>query len=163
MKRIRSPKIRRRLLLLAFTAASTANLLTAVANPSRTEADCKDVFYTVLRRNEQAVVDAQGRLVALLRDPARATPELERRLRKQVRYSNGLLLIEDPILHGVTTLPATAGWAIDCDMLGVRVTFGATGENGRGTEVELVPLGTMHIKLHPPRHIRGSWCGCPAG
>lgn len=73
----------------------------------------------------------------------RGLPRNLKRLRGWVRYSNGLLLIEDPILHGITTLPATTGWAIDCgDFFGVAVTFGATGENGSGTEVNLVPIGT---------------------
>ena len=85
---------------------------------------------------------AQRRLEALLRDPRGAGPELEQRLRKQVHYSGGLLLIEDPVLHGITTLPATIGWEIDCNNWGVSVTFGATGENGAGTEERLVPLGT---------------------
>jgi hypothetical protein len=68
---------------------------------------------------------------------------LEQRLRKQVRYSNGLLLIQDPILHGITTLPATVGWSISCnENLGVQVIFGAGGDSGSGSEVELVPSGT---------------------
>jgi hypothetical protein len=79
--------------------------------------------------SEQAEINAQRRLEALLRDPTRAGPELEQRLRKQMHYSSGLLLIEDPVLHSITTLPATIGWAIDCGNWGV--TFGATGENGR--------------------------------
>jgi hypothetical protein len=102
--------------------------------PAAAETDCKSWLFGICTSHntlaEQAVVDAQRRLVALLRDPARAAPELEKRLRGQVHYSNGLLLIEDPILHGITTLPATTGWAIDCGILGVAVTFGATGENG---------------------------------
>jgi hypothetical protein len=92
---------------------------------------------------EQAEMNAQKQLEAVLRDPARVGPVLERRLRKQVRYSNGLLLIEDPILHGITTRPATTGWSISCDEnLGIQITFGAEGENGGGSEVNLVPIGT---------------------
>jgi hypothetical protein len=134
-----------------FTRSCVAIALIGVAvavpvTPAAADTDCKSWLFGICTSYntpaEQAGIDAQSRFVALLRDPVRAAPELERRLRKQVRYSNGLLLIEDPILHGVTTFSATAAWAIDCDMLGVRVTFGATGENGTGTEVELVPLGT---------------------
>jgi hypothetical protein len=113
----------------------------------QTETECKSWFLGVCTSRftptEQAEINARKRLEALLRDdPAKAGPELERRLRKEVRYSNGLLLIDDPILHGVTTLPATAGWTISCNTLGVTVTFGATGENDAGTDVEIVPLGT---------------------
>jgi hypothetical protein len=114
--------------------------------PAAGQTDCESWFFGVCTSRftptEQAEINARKRLEALLRDPARAGPELERRLRKQVQYSNGLLLVEDPIFHGVTTLPATAGWAISCDTLGVSVTFGATGENDAGINVEIVPLGT---------------------
>jgi hypothetical protein len=130
----------------AAAILAAAFIFAAGTSPAAGETDCKSWFLGVCTSRftpaEQAKIDSQKRLEALLRDPARAGPELERRLREQVRYSIGLLLIEEPILHGVTALPATAGWAIGCDMLGVRVTFGATGENGAGTEVELVPLGT---------------------
>jgi hypothetical protein len=108
------------------------------------ETDCKSSLFGICTSRytpeQQSQIDAQRRLEALLRDPVRAGPELERRLRKQIRYSNGLLLIEDPILHGITTLPATTGWSIGCGEVGIAITFGAAGEVG--TEVELVPFGT---------------------
>jgi hypothetical protein len=130
----------------AAAILAAAFIIAAGTSPAASETDCKSWFLGVCTSRftpaEQAEINSRKRLEALLRDPARAGPELEQRLRAQVRYSNGLLLIEDPILHGVTALPATTGWAIGCDILGVRVTFGATGENGAGTEVELVPLGT---------------------
>lgn len=130
----------------AAVILAAAIIVEVGTSPAAGETDCKSWFFGVctsrLTPAEQAEINSKKRLEAPLRDPTRAGPELERRLRKQVRYSNGLLQIEDPILHGVTALPATVGWAIGCDMLGVRVTFGATGENGAGTEVELVPLGT---------------------
>lgn len=126
---------------------AAAFIVAAGTLPAAGQTDCKSWFLGVCMSRftsaEQAKRDAQTRLEALLRDPVRAGPELARRLREQVRYSNGLLLIEDPILHGITTLPATASWAISCDTLGVRVTFGATGEDDTGTDVEIVPLGTM--------------------
>jgi|SRR5579864_4819176 len=131
----------------ARTAMVAMGVAVAIpVSPAAAETDCKSWLFGICTGRytsaEQAEIDAQKRLEAALRDPARAGPELERRLRKQVRYSNGLLLIEDPILHGITTLPATTEWAIDCGVLGVAVTFGATGENGAGTEVNLVPIGT---------------------
>jgi hypothetical protein len=65
-------------------------------------------------------------------------------LRQQVRYSNGLLMITDPVFHSVTTLPATAGWSIDCDTSMVEVTFAST-------LVNLVPLGTNIQKTACPK------------
>jgi hypothetical protein len=125
-----------------FGAAVTVLLTTAAV----AETDCKSSFFGVCTSryapDEQARINAQKRLEAVLRDPAQASTELERRLRKRVRYSNGLLLIEDPVLHGVTTVPATIAWSIDCGELGISVTFGATGESGAGAQVDLVSLGT---------------------
>jgi len=82
------------------------------------ETSCKSWFLGVCTARhtaeEQAKIDADEALRALLRDPVRAAPELERRLRSKVRYWNGVLLIQDEILHGTTTLPATIPWSIDC-------------------------------------------------
>jgi hypothetical protein len=121
--------------------------IAAGASVAVAETDCKswilDICTSHYTPAEQAEINARKQLERVLRDPARAGPVLEQRLRKQVRYSNGLLLIEDPILHVITTLPTTAGWSISCDEnLGMLVIFGAGGENGGGTEVELVPIGT---------------------
>jgi hypothetical protein len=90
---------------------------------------------------EQAKIKSDERLRTLLRDPARAGPELERRLHQQVRYYNGVLLIEEPIMHGITTVPATAGWSISCDTLGVEVDFDNAIENGSGASVQLTSIG----------------------
>jgi hypothetical protein len=90
---------------------------------------------------EQEKISSEKRLQALLSDPATAAPELERRLRQQVRYYNGVLLIEDPILHSVTALPATTAWSISCDAGGVQVNFGDTSDNGSGAYVEITPIG----------------------
>jgi hypothetical protein len=63
---------------------------------------------------------------------------------KQVRYSNGLLIIEDPILHGIPTLPATVAWSVTCDdITGVQVFFGS-GDNG--SLMALIPFGTTISK-----------------
>jgi hypothetical protein len=97
-------------------AAIVATILITPAGMSlaAAENDCKTSFFGLctnrFTESEQAQINARRWLEAQLRDPARSGPVLEQRLRKQVRYSNGLLLITDPILHGVTTLPATATW-----------------------------------------------------
>jgi hypothetical protein len=112
------------------------------------ETECKSWFLGLCTSHytpaEEAQINAQKWLEALLRDPARAAPVLELRLRKQVHYSNGLLLIEDPVLHGITTLPATISWSVSCDdITGLQVLFGS-GDSG--SEVDLVPLGTRISK-----------------
>ena len=58
--------------------------------PARADTDCKSWLLGICTSHytpaEQAEINAQKRLEALLRDPARAGPELERRLRKQKGY-----------------------------------------------------------------------------
>jgi hypothetical protein len=130
-------------------AVLAAGLAVAVpAAPTAAETDCKSWLFGICTGSytlaEQAEINSRKWLEALLRDPARAAPELEKRLRRWVRYSNGLLLIEDPILHGITTLPATAGWSIDCDTSMVEVTFAST-------LVNLVPWGTNIQKSACPK------------
>jgi hypothetical protein len=100
----------------AWTIVATLSIL-LLSSPAVAETDCKSWFFGMCTSrytpSEQAGINAQRRLEALLRDPTRAGPELEQRLRKQVHYSSGLLLIEAPVLHSTTTLPATIGWAIE--------------------------------------------------
>jgi hypothetical protein len=100
----------------AWTIVATLSTL-LLSLPAVAETDCNSWFFGMCTSrytpSEQAGINAQRRLEALLRDPTRAGPELEQRLRKQVHYSSGLLLIEAPVLHSTTTLPATIGWAIE--------------------------------------------------
>lgn len=116
--------------------------------PALAQTECKSQLFGVCTSRytpeEQAQINAQRWLESVLRDPARSGQVLEQRLRRQVRYANGLLLIEDPILHGVTTLPATIGWSVSCDEItGVQVSFGS-GDSG--AVLDLVPLGTKISK-----------------
>jgi hypothetical protein len=72
---------------------------------------------------------------ALLQDEAKATAELQRRLRDQVKSSNGLLLIQDRTGggSGLTVMPATIAWGLDCSDGGIVLTFGtgnADTDNG---------------------------------
>jgi hypothetical protein len=127
-------------LSLAAVIAS-ALLLSASA---KAETDCKSWLLGVCTSRyteaEQAQINAQKWLEGVLRDPARSGPVLEQRLRKQVRYSNGLLLIEDPGLHGITTIPASSAWSVNCDeVTGVEVAWGS---GDTAPVVELVPIGT---------------------
>jgi hypothetical protein len=76
----------------------------------------------------------------LLQDTAKATAELQRRLRGQVAYRNGLLVIIDRsgTTAGVTVMPATVMWGVDCSDSGIAVTFGAgSGDTDNGVVLQL--------------------------
>jgi len=64
---------------------------------------------------------------ALLQDEDKATAEFQRRLRGQVTYRGGMLVIQDRsgTSSGVTVVPATIPWGIDCSDSGIAVTFGS--------------------------------------
>jgi hypothetical protein len=76
----------------------------------------------------------------LLQDADKAIAELQRRLRDQVHFQNGLLVIVDRTgaAAGVTVMPATIPWGIDCSDSGVAVTFGSgSGDTDNGIELQL--------------------------
>jgi hypothetical protein len=77
---------------------------------------------------------------ALLQDPAKASAEFQRRLRSQVTNSGGLLIIVDRsgTTSGVTVMPATVLWGLDCSDSGLMVTFGAgSGDTDNGIVLTL--------------------------
>jgi len=77
---------------------------------------------------------------ALVQDEAKATTELERRLRAQVTPRNGLLVIIDRsgTTPGVTVVPATIIWGVDCGDSGLAVTFGTgSGDTDNGIVLQL--------------------------
>jgi hypothetical protein len=77
---------------------------------------------------------------ALVQDEAKATAELQRRLHAQVSYRDGVLVIIDRsgTNSGVTVMPATIMWGVDCSDSGVAVTFGAgSGETDNGIVLQL--------------------------
>jgi hypothetical protein len=63
---------------------------------------------------------------ALLKDPARAESELERRLLASVQIENGILAVLDPITGSIETdfLPTTVPWVLKCGMGGLSIVFG---------------------------------------
>ena len=76
----------------------------------------------------------------LLQDEAKATAELQRRLHDQVTFRNGLLLIQDRSGggSGLTVMPATIAWGLDCGDGGVVVTFGTgTADTDNGIALTL--------------------------
>jgi hypothetical protein len=78
--------------------------------------------------------------VGLLQDEAKATAELQRRLRAQVSSRGGVLIIHDSsgAAAGVTVMPATVMWGVDCGDGGVAVTFGAgSGDTENGIVLQL--------------------------
>jgi hypothetical protein len=76
----------------------------------------------------------------LLQDPAKAAAEFQHRLRDQVSYRNGILIIVDRTgaSSGVTVVPATIMWGIDCSDSGLGVTFGTgSGDTDNGIVLQL--------------------------
>jgi hypothetical protein len=77
---------------------------------------------------------------ALLQDPAKAAAEFQRRLRDQATYKDGLLVIIDKTgtTTGVTVMPATVMWGVDCSDAGLAITFGAgSGDTDNGVVLQL--------------------------
>jgi hypothetical protein len=83
---------------------------------------------------------------ALMADPERAGPELERRLTDSVRADGGLLLVHSRggILY---VLPATTPWTLDCFFAGMSIEFGnsITGDNSDTSNDVIVNLTTGQI------------------
>jgi hypothetical protein len=77
---------------------------------------------------------------ALLQDQAKATAEFQRRLRDQVHFQAGVLVIVDRTgaSSGVTVVPATIMWGVDCSDGGLAVTFGTgSGDTDNGIVLQL--------------------------
>ena len=88
---------------------------------------------------------------ALLQDEAKATAEFQRRLRGQVSYRGGLLVIVDRSGGAdVTVVPATIMWGIDCSDSGIAVTFGSgSGDTDNGIALQLTSASVSDEKcLH---------------
>jgi len=86
---------------------------------------------------------------ALMQDEAKATAELERRLRAQVTPRDGLLVIIDRsgTTPGVTVVPATIMWGVDCGDSGLAVTFGTgSGDTDNGIVLQLTGAGITDDK-----------------
>ena len=83
----------------------------------------------------------------LLQDEDKATAELQRRLRDQVRYRNALLVITDRSSTGVTVMPATIIWGVDCGDTGLSVTFGSGGgDTDNGLVLQLTSVAISDDK-----------------
>jgi len=82
----------------------------------------------------QAASDA-----SLLQDEDKAKAELERRLRNQATYRDGVLVVIDRSGDGgVTVMPATMIWSVECGDGGLFVTFGSgSGDTDNGVMLTL--------------------------
>jgi hypothetical protein len=108
----------------ALAAAALAALTTSVAAEPRIAAD-------------PSLVASDN---ALLQDEAKAISEFQNRLRGQVSSKDGLLVIVDRTgaSSGVTVVPATIMWGVDCGDSGLAVTFGAgSGDTDNGIVLQL--------------------------
>jgi len=86
---------------------------------------------------------------ALLQDEDKATAELQRRLRAQVTLRGELLVIIDRsgASSGVTVVPATIMWGVDCSDSGIAVTFGAgSGDTDNGIVLQLTSASVSDDK-----------------
>jgi hypothetical protein len=109
---------------LALAAAALAALTTPVAAEPRIATD-------------PSLVASDN---ALLQDEAKATAEFQNRLRGQVSSRDGVLIIVDRTgaTSGVTVVPATIMWGVDCGDSGLAVTFGAgSGDTDNGIVLQL--------------------------
>ena len=109
---------------LALSAAALAAFSTSVAAEPRIAAD-------------PSLVASDN---ALLQDATKATAEFQNRLRGQVSSRGGLLIIVDRTgaTSGVTVVPATIMWGVDCGDSGLAVTFGAgSGDTDNGIVLQL--------------------------
>jgi hypothetical protein len=122
----------RRLLLAALASVAVGALSPAFAEP-KAPAD-----------PGLAASDA-----TLLQDEAKATAEFQRRLRNEVSFRGGLLIIVDRSVanSGVTVMPATVMWGVDCGDGGITVTFGAGGgDTDNGAVLQLTSAGVSDDK-----------------
>src|SRR5271167_4484065 len=64
---------------------------------------------------------------ALLKDTARAGPELERRLLASVQVQDGIVAVRDPVMRAIETnfLPTTTPWVLECG-IGLSIVFGSS-------------------------------------
>ena len=85
----------------------------------------------------------------LLQDEAKATAELQRRLRDQVSSRDGMLVVIDRsgASPGVTVVPATIMWGVDCSDSGVAVTFGSgSADTDNGIVLQLTSASVSDDK-----------------
>ena len=76
---------------------------------------------------------------SLLQDEDKAKTELERRLRNQATYRDGVLVLTDRSgAGGITVMPATVMWSVECSDGGLAVTFGTgSGDTDNGIVLTL--------------------------
>ena len=75
---------------------------------------------------------------SLLQDEDKAKTELERRLRTQATYRDGVLVLSDRSSGGLTIMPATVMWSVECSDGGLAVTFGSgSGDTDNGIVLQL--------------------------
>ena len=103
------------------------------------------------RKHDQERIRGDGLRTdaALMADPLRAGPELERRLREHVNSREGMLIVTDtlPGIPTIYVLPMSAMWVVSCDILGLSVAFGpGSGEYDNSVNVDLT-----RVPISPPQ------------
>ncbi len=145
-----------RLTVVAFAVSIT---LTVSIRPAAAETSCKSSFlgfctsrYTPDEQEKidalkKAKIDADKRFQTLLKDPVGLFPELEGRLRKQVRYESGTLVIKEELTDTIKTFPSTVPWSVSCGVEGISVDFGDVSENGNGISLNLTDYSGMDTSV----------------
>ena len=68
----------------------------------------------------------------LVKDPDKAIPELESRLRGALRPNDGILIIKD--FFDQFAVPVNTPWVLQCGLTGMTITFGGWIEKSEGEE-----------------------------
>src|SRR5258707_733929 len=80
---------------------------------------------------------------ASLLDATLVEHAIERRLRKQISAGDGLIIVRDPDLSAVHTMPSATQWKITCDWSGIVITFVFGG--GDDSNSVVVPITDVSL------------------
>ena len=87
----------------------------------------------------------------MVKSPARTGDELESRLRKAIKFQNGLLIVHEPgkVEIEMHVLPATTPWMVNCGLVGVRVVFGSSVTGDRDAVQNDVEVDLTSAPIEP--------------
>jgi hypothetical protein len=95
------------------------------------------------RAKEQVVRQEREAEKASLLDATLVEHAIERRLRKQISAGDGLIIVRDPDLSAVHTMPSATQWKITCDWSGIVITFVFGG--GDDSNSVVVPITDVSL------------------
>lgn len=105
------------------------------------------VARSIMEREAEA---SEKKEIALLLDPVRGPPEIDRRLAERMTLRAGMLtLVADPDVTEVFSLPPGNNWLVSCG-LGISVSFGAGPDSNAVTSVSDAVPSTEECKAIAP-------------